>query len=125
MTFTAKLKRTSHIWHSWRSANRTSGIVGDAVFRLAGAEYVTGELTPGQVESLRHNTAVLLEMVASPPAGLFIKSPGDIVTEDRAEPVETATPDRSTATLTLPVLPPYVDPRSQQNRQHQQHGKRR
>jgi hypothetical protein len=65
VTFTAKLKRTSTIWTTWREAHRISGEVSGVMFRLTpNLDYVAGALDTAQIEALRVNAAVQLEMVA-------------------------------------------------------------
>lgn len=73
MTFTARLKRSSHIYSSWRGARQIQGIVGNAVFRLApGFDYVTQTLTPDQIDELRHHPSVTLEMTGVTPADIVV-----------------------------------------------------
>jgi len=82
MTFTARLRKSSHIYATWRGARRIQGVVGKAVFRLApGMEYVTGTLTPDELESLRLNPCVQVEMVGSMPEIV-----GDVLTYERDDP---------------------------------------
>lgn len=64
MTFTAKLKRTSHIWRNWSGSGRTRGEISGVTFtRVLGTDYVTDRLTAEQVLAIRHNPAVMLEVM--------------------------------------------------------------
>lgn len=77
MTFTAKLKRTSTIWTTWRQARRVSGEIGGAVFRLApGLDYVSGVLTAEQFAALRNHNAVTFELTTG-----HVPAPTDVVDE--------------------------------------------
>jgi hypothetical protein len=64
MTFIGRLKKTSHIYSTWRGSRRIQGTINTATFRLApGMEYVTDVLTADQVADLRLHPAVQIEMV--------------------------------------------------------------
>jgi hypothetical protein len=77
MNFTAKLKRTSHVYTAWRSANRVSGEVGGAIFRLVpGPDYVSGTLNVTQIGMLRHHSSVVLEATdVAPPVMPVVVAP--------------------------------------------------
>jgi len=66
MTFIARLKKTSTIWHTWRSARRIQGDIAGVPFRLSpGLEYITSELSGGQVTALKFHNSVVLEMTSN------------------------------------------------------------
>jgi hypothetical protein len=63
MTFTAILRRDSHLWREWRARKAVSAELHGVPFRLVpGLDYVTGELTANQVEALKGHRFVRLEV---------------------------------------------------------------
>lgn len=68
MTFTARLRRNSHIWTAWHNRHAVSGEIGGVAFRwVPGGDYVTGDLTAGQVAALRGEPEAVLEMFGTEP----------------------------------------------------------
>ena len=66
MDFTARLKRTSTIWHDWRGAHRLSGLIGGVLFRFVpGQDYVSDVLEPEHVMALQHHASVVLEVASN------------------------------------------------------------
>ena len=67
MTFCARLRRQSAVWHLWEQQHRLGGLVCEIQFsRVAPGEYVTKELTADQVKLLRNHDSVLVEAMTQP-----------------------------------------------------------
>jgi hypothetical protein len=128
MTFTAKLKRTSTIWATWRESKRTSGEVCGVIFRLApGLDYVTAPLSADEVEAMKHHNAIILEAVAQRVNGMHLAEPGtnplggsvapdfakaveevtEPVRQQVAQPTLASQPVRSTPKPSVPRHPRY------------------
>ena len=103
MTFIGRLKKTSHIYSTWRGSRRIQGVVSTATFRLApGMEYVTSVLTPDQLADLRLHPCVQVEMVE-----VLLEIVADaVVFEPASVPAPTIEP-------VTRVVPPAFVPRHQ------------
>ena len=97
MVFIARLKKSSHIYSTWRGARRIQGVVGNGTFRLApNFEYVTGVLTPDEVDDLRHHPSVQVEMVSVVPEAVETMAPleppvGVVMSDGTVKPVQAPT----------------------------------
>jgi hypothetical protein len=85
MQFTAQIKLTSHIHQRWRVRDQIGGEVSGVSFHLVGGKYVTNLLTEEQVNVLRPNPAVQLEVMSVAPTVLTFL-PIQIPHSDPAKP---------------------------------------
>jgi hypothetical protein len=72
MQIRAILKRTSTAYRRWRAHKRRAGKLNGVRFVLVGQDYLTASspTTPDEIQALRHNSMVSLEMMSNPPAGV-------------------------------------------------------
>jgi hypothetical protein len=67
MTFRARLRRQSAVWHLWENHHRLGGLVCEVQFKkVAPGEYLTEELDGDQVRALRNHDSVLIEAATFP-----------------------------------------------------------
>jgi hypothetical protein len=128
MIFIARLKKSSHIYSTWRGARRIQGVVGKGTFRLApNFEYVTGVLTPDEIDDLRNHPSVQVEMVNVIPEG-FVP---EVVAAKVESPVPVMAPlERPVGAVmsdgTVKPIQSSIPPvRQGQHQQHRKGGHRR
>ncbi len=114
MIFNALIRCPSAIYQNWfkRVRPQVGGTVSGVYFELQGRHYVAADLTADQVDALRDNPHVIIEILSAPnlPLAIVPDAPLEAVPGPVAPPVAETAPEAPMACPMPPSKPAAVGP---------------